>query len=430
LNSRLEKVTMAKIPARVATHLSLAPIHAVGKLHREASQELGMNIDLAPASWFGRERAVGYAKMMAIAFVPTMVWYYLQATGPVGSDFMGLWSAGRLTLAGHPANVYVPAAEAAFQAQFGRDHWVQFLCSPPFLFLIAPFALLPYAIALPTWVAATYAAWLVVARRLIPGGFWPIAVFPGAVVSAWHAQNGLVTGGLFVAATLQLRQRPWLAGVLFGALIVKPQLALLVPVALIAGRQWKAVFGAAASSAALLLVSAIVFGPETIMSFIASSAQGRHYLAAPTVAAFQRMPTIYADAALAFGPHLATWAQAGATLVVAILVAWVWSRPVDLLAKCAVLALATPLATPYLFPYDLVLLIVPVCWLAREGLEHGFRRWDRPVLAAFYWAPMLTRAFCVQTGADLMPLVLVGFLGFALPRIVAPATSAPVRLAA
>jgi hypothetical protein len=45
-----------------------------------------------------------------------------------------------------------------------------------------------------------------------------------------------------------LERRPYLAGSLFGLMIFKPQLGLLLPVALIAGRQWR-VFAAAAATA-------------------------------------------------------------------------------------------------------------------------------------------------------------------------------------
>jgi hypothetical protein len=388
---------------------------------------MAMIVDVVrEARWFGQERAVGYAKMMAIAFALPLVWFYLQAMGPLGSDFMGLWSAGKLALAGHPADAYRPAAERAFQLQFGRDRWVAFLCSPPFLFLIAPFALLPYSLAWPAWVASTYVGWLTVARRLAPGGFWPIAVFPGAMVSAWHGQNGFVTGGLFVAASLALRNRPWLAGVLFGALIVKPHLAVLVPVALAAGREWKAFAGAAASACGLLLLSALAFGPETFRPFLESAGLGQSALSSHDPHLLLRMPTVYAAAAVHLSPGPAAVLQALSTAAMIGMVWWAWSRPIDPLAKCAVLASGAVLATPYLFHYDLVLLIVPVCWLAREGLANGFRPWERSFLAAFYWAPFLTRAFNEVLGVNLMPAAVLTFIALAVSRIVAaPAAASP-----
>jgi hypothetical protein len=117
-----------------------------------------MQIELRAVDWFGRERAIGYARMMAIAFIPPMFWIYRQATGPVGSDFVQFWAASKLLLAGPPAGAYLPAEPSAVQLALGRDHWFPFLCPPPFLAVIAPLGLLPYALAWPVWVAATSTA--------------------------------------------------------------------------------------------------------------------------------------------------------------------------------------------------------------------------------------------------------------------------------
>ena len=394
-------------------------------------------IDLRDAAWFGRERAVGYAKMLAIAFVPTLAWFYFQATGPVGSDFMGLWSAGKFTLAAHPSSAYLPVAEQAFQEGFGRDHWAPFLCTPPFLFLIAPFAALPYALALPAWVAATYGVWLLVARRLAPGGFWPIAVFPGAVVCAWHAQNGFVTGALFVGAVLALRKQPILAGVLFGGLIIKPHLALLAPVALIAGRQWRAFLAAAASACSLLLLSQLAFGQETLGAFLSSASFSASLLESPGAASliqaddfYLRMPTVFALVKVLAGHGAALVVQAVSTLLMAIVVWRTWCRPGDILGKGAVLAIATVLATPYLFAYDLPLLILPACWLAAEGLRSGFRPWERVALAVFYWTPLLGRSVALPLHFNPTVPLLAMFLVFVLRRLGSPVAVDPQESAA
>ena len=42
----------------------------------------------------------------------------------------------------------------------------------------------------------------------------------------------------------------------------KPHLGLLIPVALLAGRQWRAIAGAITSAGALLLASVLLFGPD------------------------------------------------------------------------------------------------------------------------------------------------------------------------
>jgi len=386
-----------------------------------------MRIDLREARWFGRERAVGYAKMLAIAFGPALIWYYLQAIGPVGSDFTQFWAASKLLLAGDPEGAYLAPRMSEIQYGLGRDHWVPFLCTPPFLAMIAPLSLLPYPAAWAAWVATTYALWLSAARRLIPAGIWPIAVFPGAMVAAWHAQNGLLTAALFIGASLSMEKRPRLAGALLGALVIKPHLALLVPVALLAGRRWSAIAAAAACAAGLLAAACALYGADTFEAWLFASELGPGVLHPSEPEVLLRMPTVYAAVALYTGPIAALAAQAVCTLVMAGLVWRTWARPdVDELGRWAVLALAGVLATPYLFHYDLAALIVPVCWLAREGLRTGFRAWEKLALAIFYWSPFLTRAFAEKIGLNLMPLSTMAFLCCALARMNgAAATSRP-----
>lgn len=369
------------------------------------------------ARWFGRERAVGYARMLAIAFIPPLIIVYREATGPTGSDFVQFWAASKLLLAGDPAGAYVPAAMSAVQYALGRGHWVAFLCTPPFLAVIAPLSLVPYGIALPIWVVATYALWLSVARRLVPGGFWPIAVYPGAMIAAWHAQNGLITGALFAGAVLALPKRPILSGLLFGALIIKPHLGLLIPVALIADRRWSSFLAAAASSVGLMLVSWALFGADTMSAYLFKSGLGPWILHSTEPEVLLRMPTVYAGAAIVAGPAVAAVCQAVTMVAMAALVWWTWSRPVSDLGKGAILAVATILASPYLFQYDLVLLIVPTCWLAIEGMRTGFRPWEKLMLVVFYWTPLVARAVSPQLRFNATPLLLLVFLCFAVQRL-------------
>src|SRR5690606_30537152 len=118
----------------------------------------------------------------------------------------------------------------------------------PFLFVAAPFAVLPFPLAWIVWNGATYAVWAWAAIKAFPRLWLLVLVFPGALIAAGHAQNGFVTGALLVGGVALLDRRPLIAGALLGALVVKPHLALLVPFWLAAGGRWRA-FAAAGASA-------------------------------------------------------------------------------------------------------------------------------------------------------------------------------------
>src|SRR5258708_23754680 len=122
------------------------------------------------------------------------------------------------------------------------------LYPPIFLFVVTPLALLPYPIALAVWQGASFALYLaVIATILRPirndhtiARLWLIvaAAFPACFVNLGHGQNGFLSAGLFGAALAMLAPRPVLSGVLFGLLAYKPQIGLLIPVALMAAGQW------------------------------------------------------------------------------------------------------------------------------------------------------------------------------------------------
>ena len=76
----------------------------------------------------------------------------------------------------------------------------------------------------------------------------------------------------------------------------------------------------------------------------------------------------------------------------------------DTMATGALMLAATALASPYLFNYDLPFLVLPILWLAREGLRQGFREWEKLLLAALWFAPYATRAAALPLGLNLMPL--------------------------
>ena len=213
--------------------------------------------------WPDRDLVRAIAIYMLIAYVP-MLWHVFgEATGKVGSDFQAFWGAGRLVVAGHPWSAYDFMAEHAAQKASRTGHFVPFVNPPPYLFLTAPLALMPYGAAWLVWALGGWAVWFAVCRRLLPGQSLALLSCPAAYLAACHAQNGFITGALLIGGVIALPRNDRLAGALFGALVIKPHLALLIPLWLIAGRRWRALGAMAASAALLCLASLVAFGPQT-----------------------------------------------------------------------------------------------------------------------------------------------------------------------
>jgi len=385
------------------------------------------------ARWLDRDRVTGYAKILAIAYVPLLVIPYRYAIGAEAGgrpsvDFMSFWSAAVLAWR-DPASAYDAATQIAFQAQhFASDgRYLPFLYPPPFLALVAPLGLLPFALAYPLFVAVTYGVYVAFARRLLPGATWPIAVFPALYVNAVQGQTAALFTGLFAGASMLVERRPWLAGALYGCLIFKPQLGLLIPVALIAAGQWRAVLGAAISATALLAAALLLFGPQTYAAFLTNSATSAGLLHG--VLDWAKVQSLFGAVRQVGGPFwLAAGMQAAMALLAAVVVARVWRSPADVLTRAAALATGALLATPYVLDYDFVLLIVPVCWLARGGLQGGFGPWDRAILVLAFLGPVACRYLAIAAGFNLAPLALAGFgwllAGRMLRSVEAPSATA------
>lgn len=355
--------------------------------------------------WLKRDRMVAYSRILAFASLASLVWFFFEAMGALGSDFLAFWSAGRLAIEGKAAAAYDPALLHAVQASVGRHDVFAFVNPPPLLLVVWPLGLLDYPSAWIAWIAATYALWLLATHRLFRRVSWPIAAYPGAWLAAIHAQTGFLTSAIQAAVAGCLRDRPFTAGLFVGALIVKPHLAVLFPVAFLAAREWRAITGAAVSVAGLLLLSWLVFGTDTMLAYPQAWSVTEHLIATGSDDFFLRQTSVYAMIRVAFSPQAALMAQAIVTLAMVVLVWVAWTRSGAVEGKLALLFAATPLATPYLFAYDLPFLVMSFCWLVEHEREKGFPAWSRPLLLLLYLSPMLARAMALPIGINPMPIV-------------------------
>jgi hypothetical protein len=376
-----------------------------------------LKANLRTLTWLDAPRVRVYAAMILVAYVPMMVKVFREATGTVGSDFLAFWGAGRLLATGPAPRVYDLAAQHAAQMAAGTGQMVAYVNPPPYLFLAAPLGLMPYAAAWVVWALAGWALWFLVARRALPNGGAAgaliVIAFPAAYLAASHAQNGFITGAILIAAVLALRRSQALSGALFGLLIIKPHLALLVPFWLAAGRKWTAMAAAAASAAALCLASLAVFGIETWRAYPQSFEVSQILMNQTGSEFFLRMSTPYAALRVLFGPTAAIIGQGIITLITGALACLYWRRAPSDEAAGAMLLAATALASPYLFSYDLPFLIMPIAFLVGMGRSMGWRPWEKTLLVLIWLSPLATRAAALPLGLNLMPIpaaILIGLV--------------------
>ena len=320
------------------------------------------------------------------------IWIVAPDGSGVPSDFVNVWAAGRMTLAGHAAGAYDwPAHKLIEEAAVGHPFagYFGWHYPPPFLFVAAALALLSYPAAYALWVFGTFPLYLVSIRAIVGArvAYWLAAAFPAVLSNFIVGQNGFLTAALFGGALVLLERQPVMAGVLFGLLTCKPHLGILIPVALLAGGYWRTLGAAAATAALIAAISWFTFGSEVWHAFVGNLGHTSQAFLSSGYADWSKLQTAFGLTRTLGGSEALAWTvQAAVALLAAAAVALVWARrrifpsaaarDHDFAVKAVALAAASLLATPYLYTYDLVVLAVPLAFLFRLGGTGGFRPYE------------------------------------------------------
>lgn len=330
------------------------------------------------------------AAVMALAFLAHVARTIAEINAPgfggeaVRLDFTAFWAAAKLALAGDAAAAFEPdrLREALSLPPGMPPGDLIWLYPPAWHMAVAPLGLLSFPAAYLVYSAAAFAAFAATIRPLarpLPGGSPLVLAAPAVLIALLLGNMSLLwTAGLAGALGAAAAGQAALAGLLIALLTVKPQLGLLVPVALAAGGHWRVILWALLCTAALLALSTAVMGVGYWRHFF--DAMGlMSGLMTTGVVEFKGMMTWYAMFRTGGAPHApALTAQVAIALAAAAAVGWVWSRPhasADLMA--AALCAAIPLATPYAYHYEMTLTLAAALFLARDGFgaSRGARLW-------------------------------------------------------
>jgi alpha-1,2-mannosyltransferase len=290
-------------------------------------------------------------------------------------DFFALWSSGRF-LFDHPAaQIYDPAALHAAQVALGMDphKGYPFPYPPSFLLALWPVALLPY---LPAYIVAiggtlVLYVWATVGTRWRSPMALAALLAPTTTITIVVGQTGFLAAALLAGGLRLAASRPIVSGILLGLLTYKPQLGLLVPVALVAARLWRTIAAACATTAALVVATGIAFGWTIWPAWLAAIVRYAGQFAAQNGAIAHLMPTVsVALAQLGAPPVAADLAQLIAAAAAACLV-WRCFRGGPTLLAIAALLVALFLATPHAFIYDLPPVATAVLWTVAERRAAG-----------------------------------------------------------
>jgi hypothetical protein len=320
----------------------------------------------------------------------------------IGHDFLAFFSAGELARTGQFDKLYdlttikqlesAAGKTAGFTSGFG-PWW-----NPPFAaWAFAPFSVLPFPTALRVWVAlgaAMLLASIALLARMIPGprdwrNWWLLVLLvlasnPAMAVFT-HAQNTFLTLLILtLTVTFWRARRAFIAGLVAGLLLYKPQHAAIIAAVLCFSLGWRALIGFGTTVLVLVGIT-IVTMPGAIddyavklprllavMQELSPYSWDRHV----TLKAFWRL--LMQGTAAGETKPLTAILWYSSELAVAAQLLWVAMQARRDLARTdrliALTIISGPLLVPFCFDYDLMILAIPAVLFARQAMGGAMNR--------------------------------------------------------
>jgi len=211
-------------------------------------------------------------------------WVEHFVSNPYEEDFRLNYVAAQIGLSRGWSHIYDLDLERQFTARFAPigvaiDSYHNYVTPPLLAWLLAPFTLIPLPAGLLVWtflsLAALVAAWWLVCPGeglarvtllLIALALWPMHYM------FWLGQTTAVSIALLAVTWWLLERERWApAGAVMAlAMFIKPQLLLLLPVALLVSGRWRPVIYFALASAILGVISLISLGQHGVDSYFSS----------------------------------------------------------------------------------------------------------------------------------------------------------------
>lgn len=331
---------------------------------------------------------VGQAVFLATAYV-SGVWLFDAQGARLANDFTGFYAAWQFVLDGHATGLWDPAAhKAAANAVIGYNFEGSYPPSYTAHYMMAStvFGLLPYMTSFAVWVPVISLPYVFVAGKIIDhrGALILACAFPSLLANVYVGQNGCLTAAFLGGALLAMQAgRPILAGFLIACLTYKPHFGILVPVALIAAREWRVFVSAAVWVVGIVLLTWLVLGTDAwVASFHALLSTNQNTLV-DGLHDWHKQQNLFGLVRIVGGNIETAWLAQGAVMLA--MAGWVWfawtsRQPFAMTA--AILSLGAFVASPYSYMYDTMILAIPVAFVLRDGLDRGFLRGEMPGLLA------------------------------------------------
>lgn len=362
--------------------------------------------------WLTSKRLRAHGLLLGVTLWSIYVWVlatpgWRDRNGNLkGTDFLHFYTLGALAVEHRGSDLYDMKAQAALAAQRVPDAaGIRYLplYPPQVSIFFAPLAYLSYGWALAVWWIFSglvygiccYGVWRMCPQLRAHG--WTVALLAAAFPAFFHliawGQTSALALAVFTLAFFLLRERrEFLAGLVFGCLIFKPQLGLAVAVIFVAVGGWKIVAGAILSASAQLSAGVLYYGMEPLRVWLRMLSNVR------TVVPLLEPRPYQTHCLRTFWSMMVPWQSVSSALyvvsavivLVVTIAAWRCASPLAL--RYSALLLATVLVAPHLTVYDLVILapalLLLADWLLTQPLAPDTRRMGT-LLYLVYMLPLL-----------------------------------------
>jgi alpha-1,2-mannosyltransferase len=391
-------------------------------------RELAVQSDARPPRWLtaGRIRLYAFVVLLVnLAYLALRVRfaYFDRITGicPPGWDFAVFWSASWLALHGPAINAFdaalIEPIVLPLQNMLPGPFGTSWAYPPTFLLVVLPAALLPFTASYLAYLSIAIAFALLTCARIMrpvrePAYWLSIFAFPAFWAALDAGQNSFMTFGFLGLGLVCVDRRPWIAGILLGLLAIKPQLGLVIPVALLLGRNSRAFISAVLTVSVFCALAGMVLGFGTFARFATALPAYSHFVIQHSDHWPYGISTVFGVARQLGLPVPAAVLLHTAVAALAVsAVAWLWATRARFELRASALVLATLLVPNYLLPYDLLLLGLPILWLARDGNRNGWIRGDGAVMVCAWLSPALfygPQAWSTGAYASIFVVALLG----------------------
>ncbi len=386
--------------------------HTMDRVLRTVRTGRWLRPDLVTAA--GRVALVLYVlTFAALCLVPNP---FLSADGRFLSvDFLSFWTAAREALAGRSSLPYDPEAFRAVQAAVsGLPDFFSFFYPPMWLLVLLPFGGEAFFPAFLIFAILSLLVFLIAILQIVPERKNAILflTLPVVFFALMHGQNALFSAALLGFAFVQMEKGKlvW-AGIFIGLLTYKPQLGVLIPLALIAAGYGLTFLAAAVTAVLFAAASWLAFGTATWQAFLAQAPFATQVLEQGLVEWTKMVSVFAAVRSLGGSVSLAWGVQIAVGIVMQLMVLRVWfDRSESMTVRSAVLVAGGLLATPFALGYDLVVLAIPIAFIVRDASHTGFMPWEKTLLAVVIAMSASTPELAVLTGLPVSPLLPLAIL--------------------